>query len=138
MKTAILCVDDEPVILQSMEMQLRDHFGSEHILEFAETAEEALEVLAELQENNVSVLVVVSDWLMPGMKGDDFLIVAHERFPRIVKIMLTGHADQQAVQRARDEANLFECIRKPWNASELASALERAIAGFHAEDAGDD
>jgi DNA-binding NtrC family response regulator len=44
--------------------------------------------------------VIVSDWLMPGMKGDDFLVEAHKRVPTVVKIMLSGQAEQAAVDRA--------------------------------------
>ena len=130
MRTAILCVDDEPVILQSMEMQLRECFGAVHILEFAETAEEALEVLSDLSQQQVKVLAIVSDWLMPGMKGDEFLIEVHRRFPEVVKIMLTGHADQEAIQRVRHRANLYECIHKPWNAKELLDILQRALEEY--------
>lgn len=130
MRAAILCVDDETVILESLEMQLESHFDARYLMEFAENAEEAMEILNELEGEGISVLVIISDWLMPGMKGDEFLIRAHQLFPHIVKIMLTGQADQEAIDRARRDADLFECIYKPWKAEELISTIEKALNKF--------
>ena len=42
-------------------------------------------------------IIIVSDWLMPGMKGDEFLIQVHQKFPHIVKVLLTGQADSEAI-----------------------------------------
>jgi CheY-like chemotaxis protein len=124
----ILCVDDEEIVLNSLEMQLKDQFGDEYIYEFAQNAEDALEILEEFDEEGIEVLVIVSDWLMPGIKGDEFLIKVHEKFPRIVKVMLTGQADAQAVERAKTEANLHRCIHKPWQTNELIDTIQSGLA----------
>ncbi len=129
-KTAILCVDDERMILQSLELQLSEHFRNKHMLEFAESAEEGLEILENLSDCGVKVLAIVSDWLMPGMKGDEFLITAHKRFPYIIKIMLTGFADEKALEKVRKEADLYTCIRKPWTSEELIQVLDTALGAF--------
>lgn len=96
----LLCVDDEIIVLTALKDQLRRAFGSSFLIEIAESAEEALDLLDELAEQGHTLLVIVSDWLMPGMKGDEFLIHAHQRFPSVVKIMLSGQAETQAVDRA--------------------------------------
>ena len=83
------------------------------MIDVAESAEEALELLDELAEQGHSLLVIVSDLLMPGMKGDEFLVQAHQRFPSVVKIMLSGQAEPAAVERARREAGLHEFLAKP-------------------------
>ena len=67
---AILCVDDEIVILDSLKEQLKRYFGDRYIYEIAESAEEAWEVIEELHEDEIKILIIVSDWLMPGIKGD--------------------------------------------------------------------
>jgi len=121
--TAILCVDDEQVILDSLKEQLKRRFGSEYMYEAAESAEEALEILEELYADSVKVLIIVSDWLMPEMKGDEFLIKVHQRFPEIVTVMLTGQADDEAIERAKKDANLSYCLRKPWTEEELAQII---------------
>ncbi|HYD29634.1 MAG TPA: response regulator [Azospirillaceae bacterium] len=127
MSKAILCVDDEPMILDSLKVQLRQELGDKYILEFAEDANDALEVLDEMDGDGVDVLVIVSDWLMPGMRGDEFLIKVHERFPQIVKVMLTGQAEEQAVERAKTLANLHCCLHKPWTTEELIGAIRSGL-----------
>ncbi|MEM9136006.1 MAG: response regulator [Cyanobacteria bacterium P01_F01_bin.42] len=126
-KLAILCVDDESIILNSLLRQLQTAFDDLYLYETAENAEEALEIIAELQDEQTDLLVIVSDWLMPGTKGDELLIQVHNQFPGVVKIMLTGQADQAAVQRANSEANLHACLAKPWNEQELVAMIQSAI-----------
>ena len=126
-KHAILFVDDEKMILQSLKTQIKKHFGNRYTYEFAESGNEAWEVIEELHEENVKVLVLVSDWLMPNMKGDELLIQVHQKFPEIVKVMLTGHASEEAVNRARQQANLHRCLRKPWQEDELIETIASGL-----------
>lgn len=123
----ILCVDDDEIILNSLEMQLKEHLGDHYLYEFAENADDAMEILDELENDGYQTLLVVSDWLMPGLKGDNLLIKIHERFPSVVKIMLTGQADEEAVERSRKEANLFACLGKPWETHDLISTIKRGL-----------
>ena len=125
---AILCVDDEVVILNSLKEQLKRRFGSQYIYEVAESAEEAWDVIKDLQEDQVDVIVIVSDWLMPGMKGDEFLIQVHQQFPNLVKVMLTGQADEAAIKNAQEKANLHACLHKPWTEEQLAHIITSALA----------
>lgn len=126
--TAILCVDDERVILESLKEQLRRLFNDQYLYEIAESAEEAWEVIEELQAENITVLVIVSDWLMPEMKGDEFLIKVHKKFPDIITVMLTGQADQIAIERAKQQANLHCCLSKPWTEEDLAGIITSVLA----------
>ena len=126
-KGVLMCVDDEVIVLTALKDQLRRAYGSDYVVEVAESAEEALELLDELAEEGHTVLVIVSDWLMPGMKGDEFLVQAHQRFPTVLKIMLSGHAEQSAVDRVRREAGLHEFLSKPWNAAELVESINLGL-----------
>lgn len=126
-KLAILCVDDEVVILNSVLRQIQEEFDDQYIYETAENGEEALEVLDELHEEGTQVIIIVSDWLMPGMKGDELLVEVQRRFPGTVKILLTGQADQVAIERAQKEANLHHCILKPWTKQELINSIKSGI-----------
>ncbi|MEQ9008883.1 MAG: response regulator [Ekhidna sp.] len=127
-KPIILCVDDEKDILQSLRTQLMEAFGSVYTYEVAEDADEALEVIDELIEDEMQIILIVSDWLMPGMKGDEFLIKVHQKFPNVIKIMLTGQADEIAIQRAKEQANLHCCLFKPWSEAELIETLKSGLA----------
>ncbi|TVQ54077.1 MAG: response regulator [Spirulina sp. DLM2.Bin59] len=127
-KPVILCVDDEPIVLESLRSQLREAFGECYIYEVAQDADDALEVIDEIQAESTDIILIVSDWLMPGMKGDEFLIQVHGRFPHVVKIMLTGQADATAIQRVQEEANLHKCLFKPWSESELINTIQSGLA----------
>ena len=126
----ILCVDDEGLVLNSLKTQLRTEFGNEYEYETSESASEALEILDELNEEGVDVIVIVSDWLMPGIKGDEFLVRVHEKFPNIAKIMLTGQADDAAIERARRDANLDCFLEKPWTKEALLAAVKAGMQKF--------
>lgn len=125
----LLCVDDEIIVLTALKDQLRRAFGNAFLIDVAESAEEALELLDELAGQGHELLVIVSDWQMPGMKGDEFLVQAHQRFPTVVKIMLSGQAEPAAVERARREAGLHEFLAKPWNAEELVESINQGLQG---------
>jgi DNA-binding NtrC family response regulator len=123
---AILCVDDEALILNCLKEQLRRRLGGNFLFETANSGEEALEVIAELVEDEISLVVVVSD----GLRGDEFLVQVHEKYPKIVTIMLTGQANQSAIDRAITEANLYRCLHKPWNEEELVQTIQAGLANL--------
>ncbi|MEI2582507.1 response regulator [Scytonema sp. PRP1] len=127
-KSAILCVDDETVVLESLELELRRAFNDVYLYEFAESAEEALELLQELIEDGIEIIVIISDWLMPGIKGDEFLIVIHKEYPNITTILLTGQANKEAIERAITQANLYAYLAKPWNSKKLIETIKSGIA----------
>lgn len=127
-KSYILCVDDEKIVLDSIKKQLKNHYQSQFAYETAENAEEALELIDEImEEGGIEMIIIVSDWLMPGIKGDDFLIQVHSKYPQIIKIMLSGQVDDEAVERAKKYANLHKCIYKPWTEEELISTIDTSL-----------
>jgi len=130
-KKAIVCVDDESIIIDSLGEQIENMFGDEYFYEAAENAQEGMEVINELYENNIEVLVIVSDWLMPGMKGDEFLIKVHEKYPKMVKVLLTGQADQSAIENAKDNAGLHGYLSKPWTADELENVIRTGLSNIN-------
>lgn len=127
MQKAILCVDDEEIILESLREQLEKSFGSSYIYETAENAEEGIEIVDELSNDGISVLIIVSDWLMPGIKGDEFLIKVHQKYPDIVTVMLTGQADERSIEKAKNYANLYAVVHKPWAEEELVEIIRSGL-----------
>lgn len=126
MKGTILCVDDEPVVLHSLKAQLRRRFVDDFHFEMAESVNEALELLEDVYDPE-SALVVISDWLMPGIRGDEFLIKVSQLHPKAVLILLTGQADSTAIARARDQATLDECLQKPWMEDVLGEVIAKGL-----------
>ncbi|NEP10748.1 MAG: response regulator [Symploca sp. SIO2C1] len=127
---AILVVDDEPMVLESLAEELQRNFGENYQIEAAESGEEALEIIEELHTEGIKIAAVVSDYLMPGMKGDELLSQIHDQYPNILKIMLTGQAGVDAVGNAVNSANLYRYIAKPWDATDLNLTLKEALKKY--------
>jgi two-component system, sensor histidine kinase and response regulator len=130
MKQAIICVDDEDIILEALKDQLGPFFENQFLIETSTTAEEALEIYDELVGADYEVPVVISDYLMPGMRGDEFLIKIHERNSNVLKILLTGHANIEGIANAINNANLYRYIPKPWDRDDLILTVREAIRSF--------
>jgi signal transduction histidine kinase len=132
MKTlAIICVDDEPLILNSLTEQLKRHLGQDYEIEAAESGEEALEIFAELHKDGMEIPLVISDQMMPGINGDELLKKIHLYYPKSLKIMLTGQADTQAVVNAVNDANLYRYIAKPWEETDLILTVKEALRSYN-------
>ena len=126
-KPVIICVDDEQTILDSLEIDLLKAFEDKYLIETAQSGEEALELLSELLAEQYEVPVVISDQIMPNMKGDELLRSVHAISPNTLKIMLTGQADLEAVVNAINYAKLYRYIPKPWQCDDLKLTATEAI-----------
>lgn len=126
-RKAIICIDDEKIILDSLVEQLEKYFGEDYIYEPAESAEEAMEIIEDLDDEGIEIEVIVCDWLMPGMKGDEFLLKIDLKYPHIVKVLLTGQADEALVYNLKQEADKFEIVHKPWGKEELIDAIKQRM-----------
>ncbi|MGB3622892.1 MAG: response regulator [Ketobacter sp.] len=122
-KAYIICVDDDRTILMSLRAQLRHWYKGKYAIEIAESAPEGLELIQELLDDGEEIKAVISDWMMPGMKGDEFLIKVHKQYPTLLKIMLSGHADPEAVQRTEELTEFSGCINKPWTREDFFQVI---------------
>lgn len=120
---AILCVDDESIILLALTQELKNVFGNSFLYEKAISAELAFQIIDELVEDGIELVLIISDWLMPGIKGDEFLELISDRQPGIKAIMITGQADAEAVERAKCNDNVKAILRKPWSPEELVAII---------------
>lgn len=130
-KPVILCVDDERFVLQSLKTQLRTQFGKDYAIETTESVKEALEVIHALLAAGTELPILISDHIMPDMKGDDFLIHVHSFSQSTLKIMLTGQADAAAVGKVVNEASLYRYISKPWDKEDLNMTVKEALHKYH-------
>ena len=129
----ILCVDDDSTVLNALRSVFAKHFGSELQVEFAESGDEALEIAAELRAQGKELGLVLSDFMMPGMKGDEFLVRLHEMSPNTVKILLTGQSDLTGVKRAINEANLYRFLEKPFLNEDIVLTVRGAVRAYFQE-----
>jgi signal transduction histidine kinase/ActR/RegA family two-component response regulator len=129
-KPVIVCIDDEPDVLDSLKIELRKAVGDRCTVETAEGGIDALELLADLQAEDCEIALVVSDYIMPDIKGDELLRMVHERSPNTLKIMLTGQADLDAVGNAIKYAKLYRYIPKPWHTEDLKLTVVEAVHSY--------
>lgn len=119
MSEKILLVDDELKILQSMRRQLRKRFE----IVIAENGAEALTVL----KSKGPFAVIVSDMRMPGMDGVQLLSRVKESHPNVVRMMLTGDADQTTASEAVNAGRIFRFLNKPCSITSLETSLALAV-----------
>jgi DNA-binding NtrC family response regulator len=119
MTNKVLIVDDDNLVRNALQRCLR---GAEYKVDVASSSSEAFEKLTAEQ-----YAVVVSDLKMPRIDGMALLRWIAENQPNVRRILLTGHADLEAVVNAVNEAAVYRIIQKPWNDTELRIIVESAI-----------
>lgn len=119
MTEKILFVDDEPQLLQAVKRQMRKRFS----IYLAEGGEEALDIL----KTQGPFAVIVSDMRMPGMDGLELLTQVKNIYPEVVRMMLTGNADQETAADAVNKGQVFRFLTKPCPTAVMAPALALAL-----------
>jgi HD-like signal output (HDOD) protein/CheY-like chemotaxis protein len=120
MNKRILFVDDEPMILQGIQHSLRG-MRAEWEVVLANSGAEALETMAQAPFD-----VVITDMRMPGMDGAQLLDVVKVKFPRTVRIILSGQSDRETILRSVGPSHQY--LSKPCDLDELKQRLRRAFA----------
>ncbi|UCV01856.1 ATPase, T2SS/T4P/T4SS family [Dechloromonas denitrificans] len=115
----LLFVDDEPGILKAL---IRVFRQENYEVVTAGSGGEALDRLAEAPTH-----LVISDFMMPVMTGAEFLSEVKRRSPDTIRIMLTGHANTDAVMGAINEGAVYKFILKPWNDDDLRVTVALAL-----------
>ncbi|MBD1859898.1 MULTISPECIES: hybrid sensor histidine kinase/response regulator [Leptolyngbya] len=130
-KPVIICVDDEPLVLETLKIELKRVLGENCLIETAEGGEEALELFDELQNSKeYEVALVLADYIMPGLNGDQLLKQIHDRSPRTLNVMISGQADLEAVSQALRSARLYRYISKPWTPEDISLTIVEAVQAY--------
>lgn len=119
-KPKLLVVDDEH---ENLDLLYRIFRRDYQVLR-AESGTVALDVLQE----NPDVAIVISDQQMPGINGLTFLCEVAVHYPNTVRVLLTGYTEVDNLDEAIDSGKIFKYVTKPWNAKELKTVIEGAIA----------
>jgi CheY-like chemotaxis protein len=115
----ILCVDDEPRVVDSLATQLRREY---QVL----TAHGGQSALRMLKENGAPA-VIVSDMRMPGMDGATLLKHVKQLYPETTRILLTGETGRDAAVSAVNEGQIFRFLTKPCAHENLRAAIEAGV-----------
>lgn len=126
-KLAILCVDDERIILDSLRSEIERKLGYQYIFEYAESSEEALEIIDVLIHDQIELLLVISDYQMPGMKGDEFAANLKEKLPEVNIVLLTGQITEEKSQNLINQNIILKVIQKPWKENEIVELVNSLI-----------
>jgi class 3 adenylate cyclase/FixJ family two-component response regulator len=129
-KKIILCIDDENTILNSLKTELKTIFPKDYLVEVAENGTDAIEIVEELLTDRYDICLVISDYLMPQMKGDEVLKYIHQKSPKTIKIMLTGQATIEGVANAIKDARLYRYIAKPWQQEDFKLTVTEAVSRY--------
>ncbi len=126
----VLCVDDDVTLLNALRTLLCKHLGQGYVVDVAESGEEALEIQAELAQQGNELCVIISDYIMPDMHGDELLVRMHQLSPRTMKILLTGQSELNGVKRAINDANLYRFLEKPFDNDDLVLTVRTAVHAY--------
>jgi diguanylate cyclase (GGDEF)-like protein/PAS domain S-box-containing protein len=127
----ILCIDDEMSIISSLRTELFNNFEDKYLYEFASSATEAMEIIEEYMQDGIEIPLVITDCIMPGIRGDELLIQIHQKLPNTKSIMLTGQADIENIKNAINKANLYRYIEKPWDKEDLYLTINEALKSYY-------
>lgn len=121
----LLLVDDEESVLRSLERVLRSEAYK------VTTAIDAATALRQLEAEAFDV--IISDQRMPGMGGTELLRIVKDRYPRTIRIMLSGYSDFDSIVGAINQANVSKFLPKPWDNEELRSLVASLISQREAD-----
>lgn len=123
-KKAVLFVDDDEILLESIEKSIADEPYDKY---FATSGENALEIL-----KNEEVHVIVVDLVMPGMDGLELLKIVRKEYPKIISMVISGFAQSADVMMVLQQEGVYKFIPKEWTFDEdLRTVIRRAIDAYN-------
>jgi serine phosphatase RsbU (regulator of sigma subunit) len=117
---SIVIVDDEEIVLQTLSSFLS--LETDYEVHTFASPRHALETLRDIH-----VDLVISDFLMPGMNGLEFLSEVKRQYPDTVRVLLTGYADRDNAIRAINDVGLFQYLEKPWDNDQLIFVIKNGL-----------
>ncbi len=121
MNYKILVVDDEPINIRLLERI----FNREYQVLCAFSGQEALELLKQHD-----VALIISDQRMPEMSGIEFLKLAAEMRPRVIRIIISGYSDVNVLTEAINSEIIYRFISKPWSNEDLQQTVAKALEHY--------
>ena len=121
--TQVMIVDDERLVTDAFRRTLRGRYD----LLTAGSGAEALDQLGAAGKAGQTVAVIVSDMMMPGMNGAEFLGHARQVAPDAIQLILSGQADLTSTVAAVNNGNLFRFLTKPCPPEEVCTAIDGAL-----------
>jgi len=121
---AILSVEDDQEALTALRMQLDRNFSDDYLLEFAQNVDEAIAVIDDLIAREINVILLLSDWFMPGKNADVLVNHIKSKNPNVRVIVLSGQLDIAKAGQMLEDQIIDRVIMKPWDEAELVSQIK--------------
>lgn len=130
-KLTIICIDDQREVLAALRKDLEELHEFCSIAD-CESADEAVELLDEIDEEGEIAALLICDHVMPGKNGVELLAEINQdlRFPKIKKLLLTGLATHQDTILAINKARIDHYIEKPWKKEDLLQQVKNLLTLF--------
>ena len=126
-RDVLVGVDTDLNLLQLLEEQLTSQFGDTHDVATFVSAELALEALYEHSRRGQRIVVVLAGLTLPGMPGDRFLEMVHDRFPGTLRVLLTEYSEMESALYGITTAKIDRYLRKPWEPEDLALSMASLV-----------
>ncbi len=128
MKYAVVCVDDDPLILQVLSFQLEKIIDKKcTLLEYFTDPLVALSSIDDLVSEQIDIIFIIVDYQMPNMNGAQLIRAIKDKYPDLACVMLSGQANAIQVAELEQDHLLAEFISKPWDESVLFNAVAPII-----------
>ncbi len=111
----IFSIDDDPMVLNAVERDLRAHYGQDYRIIPINQGQAALDYLKKMKQRDEMVALFLVDQRMPGMTGIEFLNQAMEIYPEAKRVLLTAYADTEAAIASINDIGLDYYLMKPWH-----------------------
>ena len=132
-KFAVVCVDDDPFILQMLAFQLTKVVNQKHtLIEYFTDPSEAYTNIDALVEEKIDIIFIIVDYQMPEMTGAQLIRAIKSKHPGLKCIMLSGQANPISVEELLKDEMLVSFIAKPWNEEVLFQAIQPIIESLEA------
>ncbi len=130
-KPVILCVDNNAYTLSNLVADLQGQFSTHYTIQTALHGQAAFDLFSDLLCEGIEIAMVISDYIMEGVKGDELLVQIHKVSPACIKILLTTSASLSGISNAINNANLYRYIEKPWATNDLLLTVEEGLASYY-------
>jgi DNA-binding NtrC family response regulator len=128
MKYAVICIDDDPSILQMVGFQINKLLDTTNsFIEFFTDPELAHQCISDLLSNEIEIVSVIIDYQMPGYSGAQFIRKVKREHPNLYFIMLSGQANAIQVNELVEENLLDAFIMKPWDEDSLVRLIKPSL-----------
>lgn len=131
-KPVILCIDDDPTVLEGLSRVLTDAFGYKCVIELTSSGENALERIDAFQQMDQELVLTIADVNLLEMPRADLLITIHQKAPKAQVIVLTN----QGVPLEQSDtmtSEVYRYIAKPWDQLDLCMMVKGALSKYYHE-----